>query len=135
MPRSCSRSRSASPASSTGSSSPSPAQRKKACLGKPNRKWSPKKYHVKRGKKSPITGKPRKAYDVKGHCVKTKTAWMTMLQELWKSQQGHISYSECMDWAKDMYKIYGKTHTEPSGRVKLVHADVKALVKKEVSRK
>ena len=104
-------------------------------MKKPNRKFT-KPYHVKRGtKKSPITGKPRKGYDVGGRCVKVKTAWMTLLQELWKSQQGHITYSECMDWAKDMYKMYTKTHTQPSGQVKRSLTDIQALVKKEVNRR
>jgi hypothetical protein len=97
-------------------------------------KWSSKTYTVKT-KKSPTGKIIRKGYTVKGHCSKTKTAWMTMVAELWKTQRGSIKYSECLDWAKDIYGQYKKTHTQPSGQVRISYTDIRAAIARELRKR
>lgn len=125
-------SRKSSPASSTSSSSsrspsPSPAQRKKKCLKHKGAKWS----KVSPKKSSP-SGKKIKPY---GRCVKTSTAWMVMMKEMWKHTEGKMSYTETMKAAHPVYVKYAKTHKKSDGSVVMKHSDIVAAVSAAMKKK
>jgi uncharacterized membrane protein YkoI len=110
---------------SSGSGSPSPKPiTKKKCLSMRNKVWK-KSRHVKR---SP----DHKAYDVRGHCARQKTAWMILLAYTKKVAGGRITYTEIMELAGDEYKKYKKTHMAKDGKVKISHTELKAIARRIV---